>query len=786
MRLLFFILALTAQGLHAGSEYVVSSWGVNAPVRAILPAGNVLYLGGEFDVAGPYTGGGVLLDAVSSSVNAQAARVEGHVYAVVSDGSGGWYLGGDFWQVGGQSRQNLAHLFSNGSLDGAFAANCNGEVDSLALNGSTLYIGGFFTSVNGLSRPFLAALNSTSGNLLPFSPNPDAAVLALALSGTALVAGGNFLNLGGLSRHYIGAVDAAGLATAFDPSADGSVKALVLQGSSLYVGGYFYTIGGQIRRYVAALDAAGAAQAFDAGSPALIGNHVKSLAINGSTLYVGGKFASMGGAARSNIAALNATSGAALIWDPGCDAAVWSLLCSGSTVYAGGAFTRAGGLARKRVAAFDASSNTSLAWDPVAGATVVALAGSGSKVYLGGNFNTVGGLSREHLLALDASTLLPTAFNPGTSGGGTDSFVNALAVSGNTLYVGGGFTQVSGQARSHLAAIDTLTSLPTAWNPAPDATVRSLALDSALVYAGGDFLNAGGQSRHRIAALDMVTGLATAFDPNADNQVTALSLQGALIAGGAFSTIGGASRSNLAALNPPAGAASSFNPSPNSTVLGILAAPNLLYFFGNFFSPRKHLAALSWAGMALAAFDPGNVDGDVNAALYQNKRLYVGGSFYNIGGYYHQNFAVLDAGSGQGLDYYGGINGPVKAMAGDGASRIYLGGDFQWTLGVRQDNFAVMIDNPAKDIAAKGDITAYPSPAWKQVCFALDAPAAGRLVIEVYNAAMQHVATFSNDIAGAGQRSVCEDLGPMVTGAYFYKASLGGTRFATRKFLVIR
>src|SRR6185503_15272958 len=36
--------------------------------------------------------------------------VEGTVNAALSDGTGGWYLGGEFESVGGVARHNLAHL----------------------------------------------------------------------------------------------------------------------------------------------------------------------------------------------------------------------------------------------------------------------------------------------------------------------------------------------------------------------------------------------------------------------------------------------------------------------------------------------------------------------------------------------------------------------------------------------------------------------------------------------------------------------------------------------------
>ena len=107
---------------------------------------------------------------------------------------------------------------------------------------------------------------------------------------------------------------------------------------------------------------------------------------------------------------------------------------------------------------------------------------------------------------------LATAWNPNANG-----TVYALAVSGSTVYAGGDFTSIGGQARNRIAALDATTGLATAWNPnANSYRVDALAVSGSTVYAGGYFTSIGGQARNRIAALDAATGLATAWNPNAN------------------------------------------------------------------------------------------------------------------------------------------------------------------------------------------------------------------------------------------------------------------------------
>lgn len=91
-------------------------WVTDGPVYAVARSGDTVYLGGNFTRVGPVTGGGALLSASSGQAVLPLPRVEGRVYAVASDGAGGWYVGGLFTEVGGASRSNLARILADGSV----------------------------------------------------------------------------------------------------------------------------------------------------------------------------------------------------------------------------------------------------------------------------------------------------------------------------------------------------------------------------------------------------------------------------------------------------------------------------------------------------------------------------------------------------------------------------------------------------------------------------------------------------------------------------------------------
>src|SRR5262249_24582903 len=71
--------------------------------------------------------------------------VNGTVLAAVSDGSGGWYLGGQFTAVGAAARSNLAHVLADHSV-AAWNPGANNLVRVLVLRSGVLYVGGDFTT----------------------------------------------------------------------------------------------------------------------------------------------------------------------------------------------------------------------------------------------------------------------------------------------------------------------------------------------------------------------------------------------------------------------------------------------------------------------------------------------------------------------------------------------------------------------------------------------------------------------------------------------------------------
>ncbi|MFH1149364.1 MAG: hypothetical protein V1748_02700 [Actinomycetota bacterium] len=580
----------------------------------------------------------------SGSPVANYPKIGESVCASVPDGSGGWFIGGSFDFAGGFTRNRLAHIEADGSVDTDWNPDANGTVHTLAISGSTVYAGGEFTTFKGgtVPRDYIAAI-PTAGDGTPdgtWDPDANGTVHTLAVSDSTVYAGGEFTTFKGgtVPRDYVAAIPTAGDGTpdgTWDPDASSNVRALAISGSTVYAGGAFTTFkGGTVtRNHVAAMPTGGD------GTPTTwnpdADSWVISLNISGSTVYMGGWFDEhIGGAKRLHLAAIDATTGNATAWNPGASSNVYTLSISGSTVFAGGDFGSIGAKERVGIAAVNPTTGEATSWDPGEGlAEVQAIAASGSTIYVGGPFTSMGGQTRNNIAAIDAATGEATSWNPNA-----DNWVATIAVSGSTVYVGGVFTNIGGQARNGLAALDTATGNATSWNPNPTGgSVRALAISGATIYTGGYFTGVGGQARNRIAALDAATGNATSWNPNADAAVKDLEVSGSTVyAGGYFTGIGGQARSSLAALSTTTGNATAWNPNPTGGMVEAVEVSGSTIYAGGDFTNIGGQARNSLAGLSAATGDANTwnpaPEGPVLSLEAAGDALFVGGYFGEIGG----------------------------------------------------------------------------------------------------------------------------------------------------------
>jgi hypothetical protein len=368
---------------------------------------------------------------------------------------------------------------------------------------------------------------------------------------------------------------------------------------------------------------------------------------------------------------------------------------------------------------------------------VRAIAYANGVVYVGGSFThvrppggTTNNVVRNHLAAFDAATGNLLGWNPNTNGA-----VHALAVSGSTVYLGGSFTTVGGQARARVAAVNKAGALTT-WRPGANGTVYTIVPDSAgNVYLGGTFTTVGGQGRLRLARVGAngavqswkasVTQVSGSCPPHCSPIVFALGLSGdgsTLYIGGRFEVVNGVSRRSAAAVTTSTGAILAWDPkivTPNpqkaaqvGRVLDMAIGPTRAYLCGDFWSADGVVSA-NLVGVDLvsgrrqAAFDA-NTDGGSPACELKDGLVYVGGHFGQVGSTKGWVFvpgqkatltgsgttrrvhiAAFDASTGATAAWNPGANSTlgVHSLASD-ALRLGVGGDFTRIGGKAQQGFA--------------------------------------------------------------------------------------------------
>jgi hypothetical protein len=798
-------------------------WGANGNVLDIARSGNTLYIAGSFRSVGENSGGFVPIDAHSGEALRPFPKVAGSVAAIVPDGSGGWYIGGEFTAVGGKPRSCLARIRADGSVTdwNPSVTGSPGYIDppavvAIAVWRDRVFVGGGFRELGGQPRMNLGCVDARTGGVLDWRADThvDGWVSTLAVHDSTLFVGGVFASIGGQARSYLAALDAVtGAVTPWQANPDYAVLALLVHDDTLYAGGQFGWIGGGSRSLLAALDVHTAQLLpFNAHVQGIYVQYaptprVSALALMGDTLYAAGNFTQIGGRPLASLAALNATTGNALAWTPDSVGPRYegfpprlctALAARGATLYVGGSFETLEGRSHPFVAALSRETGAAGEWDPKLNDAAYALAVTGDTVWLGGSFASVGEWRhRAGLAAIDLTTGAVKPWNPNPDG----IICTAVAVSGDRVFATGDFASIGGlpQPRSHLAALDTANGEVTDWNPGANSVATVLLLQGDTLYAGGEFTQIGGQPRNYLAAINATTGDVLPWDPGANWPVYAMARSGGTIyVGGIFQQLGGQRRRGIGAVDAATGALTAWNPdTDNSTVEALLVSGNTIYVGGMFGQiggqARRSIAALDAAtGNATPWYPQPTAWGtptEVKALALMGGTLCVGGAFGSIGGQPRICLAAVDTSTGLATDWDPGLDGLVWSLAADG-NTLYAGGGFTRAGGLPCAGLAAFSlvgppppSPPPSRLAIAG---IWPNPIHSVATLRFALPSSGPASLAVFDIQGRRMATILRDEARpAGIHDVPVRTDGWPGGMYFCRLEAGGST-ATRKMVVAR
>ena len=363
---------------------------------------------------------------------------------------------------------------------------------------------------------------------------------------------------------------------------------------------------------------------------------------------------------------------------------------------------------------------------------VLALAEVGDKVFVAGEFVGMvppgGGpaFNRPYLVALDVNTGAPIegwdaqVGGPGIVPDGIEDAVLALQPSadGKRLYVGGRFTSIGGGPAKRLAALDVETGRldPTFQSPGPNSSVRAMALHGDTLFIGGSFEHVGDAGR-TVAAVDATTGaLRTDWVPPSNTggrfvgQTGAISEDGrpgmiydmvvtgdgsTLVIGGDFLHFG--DQGGLLALDTATGRKTSWQPDMARPIYGLSSSPgNGNGFYAATGGTGGQAQSYIVGGAKRTPLWIAKVDGDAMDVAATTERVYLVGHYDFVlgtktvcgkppclgsvdkGDLPNRHLSAFDARTGKhDRSFTANANtpqGPYQALVG--ANHLYVGGDF--------------------------------------------------------------------------------------------------------------
>ncbi|MDA7916568.1 hypothetical protein N9B94_04965, partial [Verrucomicrobia bacterium] len=258
------------------------------------------------------------------------------IHAIAIDGKSQIYIGGLFTLYNGVNRSGIARLRSDGSLDTSFAVGTGalgGGVYALEFDeNGDLYVGGDFTGFNGLLREryLMVRLKALDGSVdtgfnqweNDIFDTPAGRVNAIEVLSNAgannnnVVVGGSFTFAGGAPADFLIQVDNGGnlegiVPGTFLPEVDGVVNDLISDpwgaANALLVVGKFSSVGGQERNNIArVLDTDGSIDvSFNQGQGANDEIFDADIHPNSPLIVIGGAFTQYDGKTANYFAVVN-------------------------------------------------------------------------------------------------------------------------------------------------------------------------------------------------------------------------------------------------------------------------------------------------------------------------------------------------------------------------------------------------------------------------------------------------------------------------------------------------
>ena len=643
------------------------------------------------------------------------------VTEIVEQPDGKLIIAGGFTSVDGESRNRIARLNADGSLDESFqvGAGSNGLIESMLLQpDGKILIGGWMTQFNGLNVGYMARLLPTglADPLFRARANSVVDFIERNAEGRTLI-GGRFSSLNGIPVMRLGLLLPNGeidLSVDQDAGFDGNALVAAFdQSGDVFVGGSFQNANDQPAARIAKL----------LGDTSVAGGEIEFAQMN----YQTGEFAGQidlevvrDSAESAATVQFNTISDSADAFDYVTNSGTISFEAGESTKIVSviiqddlvdeltetfrvelsnnGGDSALGAVRSAEVTILDDDTlqlagrlNTSIAERFVADGSVyhVEVTDNGA-VFVAGAFSAIGGQNRNRIAKLEENGLPDTGFMEWVNFTG-DVYALELSQTGD-IYVGGNYDRVNGLAVNRLVRLDTGGMIDPGFNIGSgfNGYISRLAeqADGRLLVAG-NFSQLNGVSAPYLTRL-LPTGApdpSFMFSDGPTSGVFALELlaDGKIVIGGNFIAYDGVTRNRIARLNPDGTLDLSFDPGEgvNSTVNAVLAADGENVMVGGWFSTYNrwssgYVSRVLPDGLVDTSFN-GNVNGVVDSLhLDSLGRILVGGRFSAANGSPRSRLTrFLSDGAVDGsFDVGEGADDRINAIGTLPSGDVLVGGNF--------------------------------------------------------------------------------------------------------------
>jgi|GEM_PF-681609 len=530
--------------------------GFSSSVNALAVSGGSVYAGGFF------TGGIARWDTAASTWSTLGTGVSGSVKALAVSGSD-LYVGGWFEKAGEQPSGGLAGMNSDGSLNSTFNQNASFALGPYTCT-AVLPTGGILVagqpgpfSPSGLKLFYADGVNNPMLNVnAPGLTVMSISSMAVQADGKVVLAGQFIFDGNPQTFHVLRLVPDFPFNARFTPDAgfapvmldfigpDGITGVAVQADGKVLVGGAFHGLGGQFQPNLARLNANGT---LDGSYAPSISSGVSAIALQADGKLLIASIATPGALTRLN--ADGTTDVPPYLESSGIQfQSITGVVCqSDGKIVLSGSFMSSGSGTTLKFLRFQSFGMRDTAFSPPntlglsADVSDVAQRADGGLVFVGSFFSVhaqANGLAKWNGSAW-------SSLGAGV-GSGPAAQINALAVNGSDVYVGGMFNLSLGMFGStqNVARWDGSSWQPL--GPGLNSTVNALAFTGGELYAG---TMSGGFN----AGVYKYEGTWNSLGSGVDQGVQALAAgSGSLYVGGWFSTAGGKPSNYLARAKLPA------------------------------------------------------------------------------------------------------------------------------------------------------------------------------------------------------------------------------------------